>query len=94
MPKMILDWKTLTEFITDAFAGVGVPREEAAICTDVYGEGQVLGTATISLDNTGDVKDGGIKRSMITAGRAEGSGRTGVQGVRYQGLSSLIHHSE
>ena len=35
MPKMILDWKTLTEFITDAFAGVGVPREEAAICTDV-----------------------------------------------------------
>ena len=35
MPKIVLDWKTLTDFITDAFAGVGVPREEAAICTDV-----------------------------------------------------------
>ncbi len=35
MPKIILDWKTLAAFITDAFAGVGVPREEAAICTDV-----------------------------------------------------------
>ncbi len=35
MPKMILDWKTLAAFITDAFVGVGVPREEAAICTDV-----------------------------------------------------------
>ena len=35
MPKMVLDWKTLTEFITDAFVGVGVPREEAQICTDV-----------------------------------------------------------
>ena len=35
MPKIVLDWKTLTDFITDAFEGVGVPREEAAICTDV-----------------------------------------------------------
>ena len=38
-----------------AFAGTGTLT--AAICTDVYGEGTTLGTATISLDNTGDVKD-------------------------------------
>ena len=35
MPKMILDWKTAEAFITDAFVGAGVPREDAAIVTDV-----------------------------------------------------------
>lgn len=35
MPKVILDWKTAESFITDAFVGVGVPREDAKICTDV-----------------------------------------------------------
>ena len=35
MPKMILDWKTAADFITDAFVGAGVPREDAEICTDV-----------------------------------------------------------
>ncbi len=35
MAKMILDWETAKNFITDAFCGVGVPREDAEICTDV-----------------------------------------------------------
>lgn len=35
MPKVVLGWETLIDFITDAFEGAGVPREEAAICTDV-----------------------------------------------------------
>ncbi len=35
MPKIIVDWKTISEFVTDAFVGVGVPREDALICTDV-----------------------------------------------------------
>ena len=35
MAKVICDWKTLYSFITDAFVGVGVPREDAEICTDV-----------------------------------------------------------
>ena len=35
MPKMILDWKVAADFITDAFVGAGVPREDAEICTDV-----------------------------------------------------------
>jgi len=35
MPKVVLDWKTATDFITDAFVGVGVPRADAEICTDV-----------------------------------------------------------
>ena len=35
MPKMNLDWKLAAEFITDAFVGAGVPREDAEICTDV-----------------------------------------------------------
>ena len=35
MGKVVLDWKTANDFITDAFVGVGVPREDAEICTDV-----------------------------------------------------------
>ena len=35
MPKVILDWDTAAKFITDAFMGVGVPKEDAEICTDV-----------------------------------------------------------
>lgn len=35
MPKVVLDWKTANDFITDAFVGVGVPREDAEICADV-----------------------------------------------------------
>ncbi|HHW90513.1 MAG TPA: Ldh family oxidoreductase [Clostridiales bacterium] len=33
--KMILDWKTAQEFVTDTFVAVGVPRPDAEICTDV-----------------------------------------------------------
>ena len=35
MAKMILDWKTAADFVTDAFVGAGVPREDAEICADV-----------------------------------------------------------
>ena len=35
MAKVNLDWKTAESFITDAFVGAGVPREDAKICTDV-----------------------------------------------------------
>ena len=35
MAKVILDWDTAQRFITDAFVGAGVPREDAEICTDV-----------------------------------------------------------
>lgn len=35
MPKMNLDWKMAESFITDAFVGAGVPREDAKICADV-----------------------------------------------------------
>ncbi|MCL2300529.1 MAG: Ldh family oxidoreductase [Firmicutes bacterium] len=33
--KNIVPWETIIAFVTDAFAGLGVPREEAAICADV-----------------------------------------------------------
>ncbi len=35
MAKMNLDFETAASFITDAFVGAGVPREDAEICTDV-----------------------------------------------------------
>ena len=31
----IVDWKTITDFVVDAFVGYGVPREDAEICADV-----------------------------------------------------------
>ena len=43
MPKMNLDWKTAYAFITDAFVGAGVPREDAEICTDVLLESDKRG---------------------------------------------------
>jgi LDH2 family malate/lactate/ureidoglycolate dehydrogenase len=43
MPKINLDWETAYGFITDAFVGVGVPREDAKICTDVLLESDKRG---------------------------------------------------
>ncbi len=35
MPIHCVDWETITNFVTDAFTALGVPREEAAVCADV-----------------------------------------------------------
>ena len=35
MPRIIVDWETINNFVIDAFVGVGVPREDAVICADV-----------------------------------------------------------
>lgn len=43
MPKITVDWKTITDFVTDAFVGVGVPREDAEICADVLLESDKRG---------------------------------------------------
>ncbi|MBQ7642776.1 MAG: Ldh family oxidoreductase [Clostridia bacterium] len=43
MAKVNLDWKTAYAFIEDAFVGVGVPREDAKICTDVLLESDKRG---------------------------------------------------
>ena len=43
MAKVILDWKTATDFVTDAFKGVGVPEEDAKICADVLLESDKRG---------------------------------------------------
>jgi len=39
----IVDWKTITDFVTDAFVGYGVPKEDAEICTDVLLESDKRG---------------------------------------------------
>ncbi len=38
MAKHIVDWNTVTNFMTDAFVGVGVPLEDAKICAEVLVE--------------------------------------------------------
>ncbi len=38
MAKHIVDWNSVTNFMTDAFVGVGVPLEDAKICADVLVE--------------------------------------------------------
>lgn len=43
MPKITLDWNTLYNFVTDAFVAVGVPRNDAVICTDVLLESDKRG---------------------------------------------------
>lgn len=43
MPKVVCPWNLITDFVTDAFVGYGVPREEAEICTDVLLESDKRG---------------------------------------------------
>lgn len=39
----IVDWKTVTNFVIDAFVGYGIPREDAEICADVLLESDKRG---------------------------------------------------
>lgn len=43
MPKVVCPWALITDFVTDAFVGYGVPRDEAEICTDVLLESDKRG---------------------------------------------------
>ena len=43
MPKMIVDWNTITNFVIDSFVGYGIPREDAEICADVLLESDKRG---------------------------------------------------
>ena len=38
MSKSLVDWKTITAFVTDSFVACGVPRPDAEICADVLVE--------------------------------------------------------
>ncbi len=35
MPSRVVDWKTITDFVIEAFMKYGVPEEDAKICADV-----------------------------------------------------------
>ena len=39
----IVDWKTSTSFVTDAFVGYGIPRKDAEICADILLESDKRG---------------------------------------------------
>ncbi len=39
----IVDWKTITNFVIDAFVGYGIPREDAEICADILLESDKRG---------------------------------------------------
>ena len=39
----IVDWKTMTDFVVDAFKGYGIPEEDAKICADVLLESDKRG---------------------------------------------------
>lgn len=39
----IVDWKTITEFVTEVFIKYGIPREDAVICADVLLESDKRG---------------------------------------------------
>ena len=43
MKNNIVDWKTITSFVIDAFVGYGIPREDAEICADVLLESDKRG---------------------------------------------------
>ena len=39
----VVDWKTVTDFVVDAFVGYGIPRADAEICADVLLESDKRG---------------------------------------------------
>jgi LDH2 family malate/lactate/ureidoglycolate dehydrogenase len=43
MKKVVCPWALITDFVTDAFVGYGVPREDAEICTEVLLESDKRG---------------------------------------------------
>lgn len=43
MPKVVCPWNLITDFVTDAFVGYGIPRDEAEMCTDVLLESDKRG---------------------------------------------------
>ena len=43
MSKVVCPWNLISDFVTDAFVGYGIPREEAEICTDVLLESDKRG---------------------------------------------------
>ena len=43
MPKVVCPWGLITDFVVDAFAGYGVPRDEAEMCADVLLESDKRG---------------------------------------------------
>ena len=43
MPKVVCPWNLITDFVTDAFEGYGIPRDEAEMCTDVLLESDKRG---------------------------------------------------
>lgn len=43
MSKVICPWGLISDFVTDAFVGYGVPRKDAEICTDVLLESDKRG---------------------------------------------------
>ncbi len=43
MPKVVCPWNLITDFVTDAFVGYGIPRAEAEMCTSVLLESDKRG---------------------------------------------------
>lgn len=43
MKSNVVDWKTITSFVTDAFIGYGIPEEDAKVCADVLLESDKRG---------------------------------------------------
>ena len=43
MPKVVCPWNLITDFVTDAFIGYGIPADEAKMCTDVLLESDKRG---------------------------------------------------
>lgn len=43
MAKIFIDWETITNFVIDAFIGMGVPKQDAEICADVLLESDKRG---------------------------------------------------
>ena len=51
----IVDWKTITSFVIDAFVGYGIPRKDAEICADILLESDKRGIESHGVNRFKDV---------------------------------------
>ena len=66
MGKVVCPWDTLINFVTDAFVGYGIPREDAEICTDILLESDRRGIESHGCIITGNTVMAGIANRYHT----------------------------
>ena len=85
MSKVIVPWDLITNFVTDAFIGYGIPAEDAKICTDVLLESDRRGIE--SHNGMGQVIGHRAMQMAIDKAKEYGMGMVAVRNSCHYGIA-------